>query len=260
MKAYNIIALGLAFFLAIYKNFLKLIPVPFCSIKRGFQFAVVSKIPLTTYLNFYFNKISMFFSFIFNSLFNIIYFLYDFLFVNTLLNSLGFLCGCCHILAQKTNIHIIKQTHTILLTLWDSSCLKFNRKRLIKSSLDEDYLIRYYVLFKNRLDFIPFNIFIHNFKSSDPDDLHDHPWGFFTFILSGGYWEHFEKDGKLVKEWRYPGYYQMVDSKYKHRVELEKDISCWTLFIPFKREREWGFYTKNDWIKNTEYNEYIKNK
>ena len=54
---------------------------------------------------------------------------------------------------------------------------------------NEPYLERYYLFLKDRSSF-PFNIFLHKFLKSDPDDLHDHPWGYFTFILGGGYWEY----------------------------------------------------------------------
>jgi len=37
------------------------------------------------------------------------------------------------------------------------------------------YLERYYVFLKDRKRF-PFNVFIHKFLRSDPDDVHDHPW------------------------------------------------------------------------------------
>ena len=74
----------------------------------------------------------------------------------------------------------------------------------------------------------PFNIFIHKFLKSDPDDLHDHPWAFRTLILKGGYWEHTEQ-GRF---WRKPGFTQYVTAMHKHRVELEPETPCFTLFIP----------------------------
>jgi hypothetical protein len=52
----------------------------------------------------------------------------------------------------------------------------------------EPYLERYYVFLKDRKRF-PFNIFVHKFLKSDPDDVHDHPWPYATLILKGGYWE-----------------------------------------------------------------------
>ena len=63
----------------------------------------------------------------------------------------------------------------------------FGRRRVIYDRLDnEPYLERYYLFLKNRENF-PFNVFLHKFLKSDPDDLHDHPWAFRTLILAGCY-------------------------------------------------------------------------
>jgi len=66
---------------------------------------------------------------------------------------------------------------------------RLGRYRVIHDRLDnEPYLERYYVFLKDRERF-PFNVFVHKFLKSDPDDVHDHPWPFATLILKGGYWE-----------------------------------------------------------------------
>ena len=59
---------------------------------------------------------------------------------------------------------------------------KLGRKRVILDADNAPYLTRYYLFLKDRKWF-PFNIFLHNFHKGDPDDLHDHPWPFITFIL-----------------------------------------------------------------------------
>lgn len=136
-----------------------------------------------------------------------------------------------------------------LLFLLDQGFEKTGRKRVIMDRTDEEpYLERYYLFLKEREDF-PFNIFLHKFIKSDPDDLHDHPWGFRTIILKGGYWEHTE-EGKF---WREPGFTQSVTPMHKHRVELKPNCTCWTLFIPYRRTRDWGFYRNNKWIESEEY-------
>ena len=124
------------------------------------------------------------------------------------------------------------------------------RRRIIYDRVgDEPYLERYYIFLKDRQTF-PFNIFLHRFLKSDPDDLHDHPWAFRTFILYGGYWEYTEK-GKF---WRAPLSYRYAPANLYHRIELDKNVPyCWTLFIPSLNQREWGFKTKNGWIQNEEY-------
>jgi hypothetical protein len=128
---------------------------------------------------------------------------------------------------------------------------KLGRHRIIKDRISrEKYLERYYLFFKERGNF-PFNIFLHKFLKSDPDDLHDHPWAFRTFIIAGGYWEYLE-DGS--KHWRGPLTFRYASATTFHRIELDKNINyCWTLFIPGKKIREWGFKTKDGWINNSKY-------
>jgi hypothetical protein len=134
-----------------------------------------------------------------------------------------------------------------LLKTWISMMDHLGRRRIIMDREgDEPYLERYYLFLPDRDENFPFNIFIHKFLKGDSDNLHDHPWGFFTLILSGGYWEHVYTDeakSKTKRVWRAPGYWQKVEAEHIHRIELkEGNTPCWTLFIPFKRERVWGFW------------------
>jgi hypothetical protein len=127
---------------------------------------------------------------------------------------------------------------------------RLGRKRVILDrESQEPYLTRYYLFLRDRKWF-PFNIFLHNFHRSDPDDLHDHPWPFITIILRGGYWEHTPK-GKF---WRGAGTVNWAGSKSLHRVELVPDIDTWTLFIPGPAVREWGFIDGNGiWRRHDRY-------
>jgi len=137
----------------------------------------------------------------------------------------------------------------------DSLLKKYKRHRIIKDRItNEAYLERYYLFLKDRQDF-PFNIFLHKFLKSDPDDLHDHPWDYFTFILRGGYYEHTPKG----KTWRRPFTFKCGKATDLHRIELDPDVpDCWTLFIPMKKKREWGFKKDGEWINNEEYQEIKK--
>jgi hypothetical protein len=126
---------------------------------------------------------------------------------------------------------------------------RIGRKRIILDrESQEPYLTRYYLFLKDRKWF-PFNIFLHNFHKSDPDDLHDHPWPFITIILKGGYWEHTPK-GKF---WRGAGTINWAGSKSLHRVELEPGVDTWTLFMPGPTVREWGFIDKGIWKRHDQY-------
>tara|TARA_B110000977_G_C11062515_1_gene486523 strand:+ start:638 stop:1087 length:450 start_codon:yes stop_codon:yes gene_type:complete len=124
------------------------------------------------------------------------------------------------------------------------------RRRIINDREDnEPYLERYYVFLKDRKNF-PFNVFIHKFLKSDPDDLHNHPWEYRTLILAGGYWEHREEG----TYWRRPGSYIYTPQNIFHRVELDKNIPyCWTLFIPSVNISNWGFKTPKGLVQRDEY-------
>ena len=141
---------------------------------------------------------------------------------------------------------------------------RWGRYRVIMDRLDgEPYLERYYVFLRDR-DRFPFNIFVHKFLKSDPDDVHDHPWPFATVILKGGYWEwrpqfnHLgEKTGEIAK-WCGPGSFRTASANTYHRIELDPDITCWTLFMPGAKQRDWGFLVKNKWIQWEQYLEQRK--
>ena len=134
-----------------------------------------------------------------------------------------------------------------------------DRKRIIMDrESKEPYLERYYIFLKDRQLF-PFNVFLHKFLKSDPDDVHDHPWPYATLILKGGYYEwipQFNPDGTLnceIRKWRGPGHFRICKPESYHRVELKPGVTAWTLFMPGPQRREWGFLVDNKWIHNDNY-------
>ena len=150
---------------------------------------------------------------------------------------------------------------------WTTTIFKNNPRRriILDRESNEDYLERYYLLLKSRGSF-PFNIFIHKFCKSDPGDLHDHPWNFAHIILYGGYWETVTVEGdprETVRLWRGPGYFNYVTADYMHKIELDEDQpKPVTLFIPFKRDHEWGFYKikENNDVEYVDHNTYFASK
>lgn len=143
---------------------------------------------------------------------------------------------------------------------------KHDRKRIIMDRVDnEPYLERYYVFLKDRTWF-PFNVFLHKFLKSDPDDVHDHPWPYATLILKGGYYEwipQFNADGTKnceIRKWRGPGHFRICKPTSYHRIELKEGVTAWTLFMPGPQKREWGFLVKNKWIPHGQYLDYRKSK
>ena len=135
------------------------------------------------------------------------------------------------------------------------------RRRVIYDRVNnEPYLERYYLFLKERKHF-PFNVFLHKFLKGDPDDVHDHPWPYATLILKGGYYEYvpvFNSQGLKTHElcyWRGPGHFRMCSPYSFHRIELKPGVTAWTLFMPGRHSREWGFLTGKDPLRNWEHNE-----
>lgn len=105
------------------------------------------------------------------------------------------------------------------------------------------YLTRYYILGGRRTTYA---LMLHRFHQSDMDrDLHDHPWPFWSLILTGGYWEvtppfrpHFYGPGSFLRR----------PAAWVHRVAIREWDKPWTLVLRFKYERKWGFHTKDGWV------------
>jgi hypothetical protein len=136
---------------------------------------------------------------------------------------------------------------------------KLGRKRIVYDRVaNEPYLERYYLFLKER-DRFPFNVFLHKFLKSDPDDVHDHPWPFATLILRGGYWEwrpQFNAQGLKIGEiakWCGPGSFRTARATTYHRIELDPSVTCWTLFMPGPKQRDWGFLVRNVWVQWEQY-------
>ena len=136
---------------------------------------------------------------------------------------------------------------------------KLGRYRVIMDRVDnEPYLERYYLFLKDRERF-PFNVFLHKFLKGDPDDVHDHPWPYFTIILRGGYYEWvpvFNTLGQKINEvrhWRGPGHFRFCPANSFHRIELEPGVTAWTLFMPGPKQKEWGFQMGNRWVPHDQY-------
>jgi len=136
---------------------------------------------------------------------------------------------------------------------------RMGRKRIVMDrQSDEPYLERYYLFLKDR-DRFPFNVFLHKFLKGDPDDVHDHPWPYATLILKGGYYEwlpQFDSKGNKIAEmcvWRGPGSFRICSANSYHRIELDPNVTAWTLFMPGPKKRDWGFLVNNKWIQHEQY-------
>ena len=106
----------------------------------------------------------------------------------------------------------------------------------------EPFMIRYYLLFRKRPKWFPFNILLHKILKSDLGDLHDHYWSYITIILKGGYWETNE-NGTF---WRGPGYIGFRKASDRHSLKIPKGKYAWTLLLagPNKGSKQYAKYSK----------------
>jgi|TARA_B100000787_G_C16188887_1_gene296250 hypothetical protein len=114
---------------------------------------------------------------------------------------------------------------------------KLGRKKIIfdrgpshkKFNQAKPWMNRYYVIFRNRPKWFPFNILIHEMLDNDHGDgVHTHLCPYITIILKSGYWETTKK-GKF---WRAPGYIGFRNANDLHRVDLEPGTKPITIYIP----------------------------
>ncbi len=121
-------------------------------------------------------------------------------------------------------------------------------KRDIYRGPGELYLTRY-VLLQCRF----FGIYLHKFWVSDYNVPHDHPWNFFSFLLTKGYREHLP-DGTSI--WRGVFSLKFRTANEFHWVELSNG-PAWTVFIRGRARRRWGFLTPEGWVDHDAYNERL---
>lgn len=110
------------------------------------------------------------------------------------------------------------------------------------------------------LPWLPVAVRLHHIRSSDDDrHLHDHPFGYCTWILEGGYWEVIPKsinpefirvgDGGLHERvhyvWRAPGTFLSKRASDRHRIKVADARGAWSVFIQFRKCQPWGFYTEH---------------
>lgn len=89
----------------------------------------------------------------------------------------------------------------------------------------------------------PFGAVIHQFSDIDRGDPHDHPWGFRSVILHGGYVERvFQPDGASELVHRNLGDSFEIAATHIHRMEALPNGECWTLVMPGPHERTSRFW------------------
>lgn len=114
-----------------------------------------------------------------------------------------------------------------------------------RGDADSPYLTRYTLI-----DRPNWQLCLHVFHRSDADDLHDHPWNFWTLFLWRGYAEKL-KDGTYRRF--HPGQVVYRKAEHAHRVVLYSGKPAVTLVLMGKRVRDWGFFTSKGWTQWMQY-------
>jgi hypothetical protein len=93
-------------------------------------------------------------------------------------------------------------------------------------------------------------IALHEWRTSDPREMHDHPWDNCSIVLAGGFWE-ITPDGRF---WRPTGSVIFRRAEEPHRIELDPaEPAPVTLFITGQQRRVHGWHTENGWIASRAY-------
>lgn len=82
----------------------------------------------------------------------------------------------------------------------------------------------------------------HILRSDQAEALHDHPWDFCSFLLSGGYTE-VRPDGAVYHP---QGSVVRRRAEDLHRLIIWRPV--WTLVFTGPRRRTWGFQTETGWV------------
>lgn len=94
---------------------------------------------------------------------------------------------------------------------------------------------------------------LHHILRSDADrHLHDHPFDFTSFLLSGGYievtpWQPPE-GAPLARQQRYFPRFSIVRKRAEETHALVLTRPLWTFVITGPKRRRWGFHTEKGWI------------
>lgn len=113
------------------------------------------------------------------------------------------------------------------------------------------YLERWYLM--PRVHHGP-HLYLHHFIAPDERVFHDHPWGFQSTILHGGYVERIQtSDGVEYDTRRIVGETFVKNAHDRHYIKSVQP-DTWTLILTKEYERNWGFWI--DWNSFVPHQDY----
>jgi hypothetical protein len=124
---------------------------------------------------------------------------------------------------------------------------KFGAEALTNIFTGQQYLHRVYFLGPKLIQgvagmYSDSRVCLNLIEGSDLPFEHNHPWGYFTLILSGGYYEWRGKE----RVWRGPGWFAFRSHDDFHRVEIPENGYAVTLFVKGKRNKNSTFFKMED--------------
>lgn len=117
------------------------------------------------------------------------------------------------------------------------------RCRVITGPDRQPYLERYHLM---RLPF-GYRAYLHRFVASDPGrGLHNHPWRHaLSLVLCGSYRETRMRDAhannSLYSRRMASGRLNFISGSVFHRINIDENSECWSLFIHGPKAKTWGF-------------------
>ena len=128
------------------------------------------------------------------------------------------------------------------------------RCRVIDGPDQQSYLERYHLM---RLPF-NYQIYLHRFVASDPGrGLHNHPWKrAISLLLCGQYRETRMRDARhdnqLQTRTIRAGQLNTINGEMFHRIDIDPNGECWSLFIHGPKAKGWGFLKSQVYMDHDE--------
>jgi hypothetical protein len=112
---------------------------------------------------------------------------------------------------------------------------------------EDPYLRRWWLIPRNPW----FNIYLHEFRRSDHDVYHDHPWWFNISILVKGWYIERTPKGETL---RVAPAFKLRFGPAPHSIAIDRP--AWTIFITGPKYRVWGFLCPKGWVPYDEFKTY----
>ncbi len=94
-------------------------------------------------------------------------------------------------------------------------------------------------------------LYLHHFRLDDPEEPHNHPRVFISFLFRGSYREEvFHPDGRMeTLDFQAP-HLRRFSPRHAHRIS--RCAGAWSLVLVGKRRQNWGFRSGTRWISPEE--------